>query len=89
MVLVPKMSGAGDAAAGIGWGVRSCVLVPMTAWVPPGAKEIGVPDTIIVPPGLRVCDWTTYRPCALGVMISFPTVSDGAFVTGGKLGVKA
>ena len=32
---------------------------PMTAYDPPAASEIGVPETVICWPGLRVWPWTT------------------------------
>ena len=45
-----SMSGL-EVGAGV---VRSSVLVPMTARSPDGARDSGVPDTVIWPPGGRV-----------------------------------
>ena len=34
---------------------KDCVLDPRTTMDPPGASTMGVPETVIVPPGVRVC----------------------------------
>ena len=42
--------------------LRTSVLLPMTTSVAPGASEMGVPDTVMIPPGVRVCPSTVNPP---------------------------
>lgn len=34
---------------------RDWVLLPMRAMVPPDGREMGVPETVMTPPGVSVC----------------------------------
>ena len=51
-------------------GDRSLVLLPMVTCVAPGARRMGVPDTVIAgPPGMSVLPAITYAPAALVVKV--------------------
>ncbi len=57
---------------------RDCVLPPMTAYglaAPAGASEMGVPETVIRPPGVSVWPATTNRKAELAVYVEPPKVS--------------
>ena len=59
-------------------GKRVMVLLPMTARVAPGARLIGVPDTVIAgDPGISVWPPITYAPAALAVKVWPPIVNKG------------
>ena len=63
---------------GVGAGKRGMVLLPMTARVAPGARLIGVPDTVIAgDPGTSVWPPITYAPAALAVKVWPPIVDNG------------
>ena len=53
-VWVPSVRPGGDVAEGRIWGVRIWEFESMRAWVPSGARDIGVPDTVIALPGRSV-----------------------------------
>ena len=63
---------------GVGAGNRDTVLLPMTTRVAPGARLMGVPDTVIVgDPGVSVWPQITYAPAALAVNVWEPIVKGG------------
>lgn len=55
------------------------VLVPMTIWETEGASEMGVPETVMAPPGVRVWEPTRYWDCVLAVMV-WPAIVRGGGV---------
>lgn len=66
-------------------GVMDIVLVPITTAVAPGARLIGVPETVIAePPGTRVWVPMTKLLAAFAVIVSEPTVITGGL--GGGFG---
>ena len=52
----------------------------MTRAVAEGARETGVPDTVITPPGVRVCEPIMYSDSLLGVITWVPIVIGGGVV---------
>jgi len=65
---------------------ESCwVLVPMMATEAPGPREMGVPETVMAPPGDRVCDAMTNSEVLSAVYVDPANVKTGVigFVTGG------
>ena len=59
--------------------VRSWVLVPMTATLADGARDSGVLDTVIWPPGVRVWPATTNCEAVLAVYVEPAKVMTAAF----------
>ena len=68
------MAGWLEAGAGV---ARSWVLVPMTAKLADGARDIVVLDTAIRPPGVRVWPATTNSDAELAVYVDPATESTG------------
>jgi hypothetical protein len=61
-----------------GWGTMAAVLDPITTAVAPGAKLIGVPETVIAgPPGTRVCDPIMKSVAEFAVIVFEPIVMTG------------
>ncbi len=63
--------------------LKASVLVPITTLVAPGASEIGVPETVIIPPGVNVCPSITKSDAAFAVKICPSKLITAAFVTPG------
>ena len=60
--------------------LKVSVLVPTTTSVAPAASEIGVPETVITPPGVKVWLPMTKAEAALAVNVCPPKVITAAFV---------
>ena len=59
---------------------REMVLEPIIRAVAEGAREIGVPDIVMRPPGLSVWEAMMYWDALLAVTIWEPIVRIGRFV---------
>ena len=59
---------------------REIVLEPMMRAVAEGAREIGVLDIVMAPPGVSVWEATMYSDAELAVTVWEPIVRIGRFV---------
>ena len=59
---------------------REMVLEPIMSAVAEGAREIGVPDIVMAPPGVSIWEPMMYWDALLAVTIWEPIVRIGRFV---------
>ena len=59
---------------------RGMVFEPIMRAVAEGVREMGVPERVMIPPGVRVCESITYWDWLFGVMVWVPIVIIGRVV---------